>query len=515
MIINHRRTGCSCAEVGEPHVVRRQAALLCHIDTVLKTAEISVNVVGAISELYPALFGLPDYVLVGNQVPGTDLQGYTILLHDIQDLCHPLGSPHLVEPVVKEVWEEESVGEYVRRFVGQNPDRLIHNQIHIFLVRQSFRTDLLVTVNPGDTAFLVHDCHSVREQVVESPQRLRGEISRPFTALTLNSAQERHIFHLVEIFINLLIVGQHPAHSARSRIWGDSVIDTIIHAHGVGHLGGEATFKMDMPVDHREILLLELDGPVSVLVNRRKGVTWIGSVGRQLCKFNIPEPDGALASDEADSAMAETHLLILRKSQWMSRFRVTDHIHALYLHRDVLPPHRHLERSPLTLFLKRPVEITNMKEGTALDCPVYRTAIEKHLITASGTIVVKRDAGRGTWFRLELTTQHEIGVITLELVAGSLRNGHFLAAAGNQGQRHRRGSQPGNTTDCSHCLFVVLLVRSECQNVGDHLLGIVRYRQDQVLVYPSGHQVLKKRIHGNLLAKELLAVKYHRASVTK
>jgi hypothetical protein len=96
-----------------------------------------------------------------------------------------------------------------------------------------------------------------------------------------------------------------------------------------------------------------------------------------------------------------------------------------------------------------------MKKGTALDGSVNRATVKKNLIAASGTVVVKGYAGRGTRLRLELTTQDEIGVITLELMTRAFRDNQFLVATGNQGHGDRYGGQPGNKTDCSHCLFVL------------------------------------------------------------
>ena len=130
--------------------------------------------------------------------------------------------------------------------------------------------------------------------------------------------------------------------------------------------------------------------------------------------------------------MAETHLLILWKSIRLSWFRVTDHIHSFDLHRDVLPTDSDFDRGPLALILKRPVKITHMKKGTALDSPVDRTTMEKHLITTSRAVVVKSDTCRSARLCLEFTTQYEVGVIALELVAGSFSDGEFLPSAGKK-----------------------------------------------------------------------------------
>ena len=308
MIVNHRGTRSPGAEVGEPHVILCEAAFTGHVDAVLQPPEIGVHIVGAESELDSTLLRLPDNVFIRNKIASADLKGNPILLHHVQDSGHPLGSPHLVEPVVQEVREEERVGEYVRRLIGEDLDSLVNDQVHVFLVGQPVGKDLLIAVDPGEAAFLVDDGHSVREQIVKSSEGFGREVRGPFAALSLDSAQERHVLNLIEIFIDFLVIRQHPAHSTGSGVGSDTIVDAIVHAHRMGHLGGQATLKMDMPVDDREVFLLETDGLVRGLINRRQCVGGIHGVSRQALETQVPETDRPMAAKDADLPMAKKHL---------------------------------------------------------------------------------------------------------------------------------------------------------------------------------------------------------------
>ena len=103
---------------------------------------------------------------------------------------------------------------------------------------------------------MVNYRHRVGEKIVEDSQCLRGEIRRPFAALSLNPTEEGHILDLVIILIDFLVVGKHTANPACSRIRSYAVVDAVIHAHRMSHLRGQTSFQMDMPVNNREILLL-------------------------------------------------------------------------------------------------------------------------------------------------------------------------------------------------------------------------------------------------------------------
>ena len=245
--------------------------------------------------------------------------------------------------------------------------------------------------------------HGIGEEIVKSTEDFRGEVRRPYSSLALDSAEERKVLHFVIIFKNLFVTGEHTTYSTGSCVGGDSIVDSIIHGHRVGHFSGQTSFQVDMPVNDGEILLLEPDSSVGSLVNRWQGVGRIDGINAKTLNFHVSETDVSLPSGDTDYAAAKTHLLVLGKPPWLFRLSVTYHIHSLYLDRDILASYGYLQRSPLSIFSEGTVKVADMEKRTALDGSVDRTSVEKNLVTASGTIIMEGHRGLGTFICKEFS----------------------------------------------------------------------------------------------------------------
>ena len=162
----------------------------------------------------------------------------------------------------------------------------------------------------------------------------------------------------------------------------------------MGHFGGQATLQVDVPVNHGEILLLELDGLVRCLVQRRQGVGRIDCISSETVQLNVAETYVALVANETDGAVSKPHIPILWKPPRILRFGIANHIDSFYLHGNVLSTDSNLERSPLAVIFQCMVEVADMKERTALDRTVYRSSMDQNLIAASRSIIMEGDFGR-------------------------------------------------------------------------------------------------------------------------
>ena len=140
--------------------------------------------------------------------------------------------------------------------------------------------DLLRPIDTTDASF-IDNRHAVGEEVVEDAKCLWGELRDPATALTLHTEQEGMILYFVVIGIDLLVVGQHTAYTALARIGSHAIINTVVHGEAMCLLLSEATFQVYVPVDHREILLLQADDGIVLLVDRGQRVVRIRGISGQ------------------------------------------------------------------------------------------------------------------------------------------------------------------------------------------------------------------------------------------
>ena len=142
--------------------------------------------------------------------------------------------------------------------------------------------DLLGPIDTAD-ASLIDNRHAIGEKVVEDAERLRRELRDPATALTLHTEQEGVVLHLIVIVIHLLVVGQHTTNTALARVGGDTIINTVVHGEAMRLLLGEAALQVHVPIDHREVLLLQADDGIVLLVDGGQRVVRIRGISGQRC----------------------------------------------------------------------------------------------------------------------------------------------------------------------------------------------------------------------------------------
>ena len=105
------------------------------------------------------------------------------------------------------------------------------------------------------------------------------------------AAQERHVFYFVVVFIHFLVVSKHTAYATLARIGSYTIVDTVVHRHGVRHLLRQAAFQMHMVVYHREVLLLETDDGIVLFVYPRHCVCFIDRVFFQTSHVEVTKSD--------------------------------------------------------------------------------------------------------------------------------------------------------------------------------------------------------------------------------
>ena len=165
-------------------------------------------------------------------------QGYGVVI-----MCHSIG-------------QEGRVGINVGRLVGQNKDCLVDKVVHILFKRNVIKECFFGPVDARITSLVVYDGHGVGKQVIENPQGFLRESCRPFASLTLYTAQEWHPFYFIKIVVHFFVIGQHTSYASFSSIGGDTIVDTVIHGHGVCHFLRQPSFQVNVIVYNWEIVLL-------------------------------------------------------------------------------------------------------------------------------------------------------------------------------------------------------------------------------------------------------------------
>ena len=146
-----------------------------------------------------------------------------------------------------------------------------------------------------------------------------------------------------------------------------------------------------MPVDDREIFLLEADGTVGCFVHRRKGVRGVHRLVFQAFQAQVPGPETALEGLQADFTAAQAHRGILVQAEGLFRLRVADDVDAADLHGNVLPPDSHFEGIPLPFLAHAAVQVADMEQRAAPDRTVDGAVGEQYGVAASGTVIVEDD----------------------------------------------------------------------------------------------------------------------------
>ena len=179
-----------------------------------------------------------------------------MLLQYIQYAFNASVRPVLVVIMRHSIGQEGRVGINVGRLVGQNQDCLVDKVVHILFKRNVIKECFFGPVDARITSLVVYDGHGVGKQVIENPQGFLRESCRPFASLTLYTAQEWHPFYFIKIVVHFFVIGQHTSYASFSGIGGDTIVDTVIHGHGVCHFLRQPSFQVNVIVYNWEIVLL-------------------------------------------------------------------------------------------------------------------------------------------------------------------------------------------------------------------------------------------------------------------
>lgn len=63
-------------------------------------------------------------------------------------------------------------------------------------------------------------------------------------------------FYFIKIVVHFFVIGQHTSYASFSGIGGDTIVDTVIHGHGVCHFLRQPSFQVNVIVYNWEIVLL-------------------------------------------------------------------------------------------------------------------------------------------------------------------------------------------------------------------------------------------------------------------
>ncbi len=314
--------------------------------------------------------------------------------------------------------------------------------VHVPLLVDSVENRLLGTVDAGNPTLVVDDGHRVGEEVFKDAQGLGREGLGPFAALALYAEQEGFAADFLVIGIDLRIVCQHAANAALARIGRHPVVDTVIHAHRMRHLFGQASLEVDMIVDDREVTLLQPDDAVLLLVHGRQRIGRILQPGGEFVDIQPAQFHLAFQAFEGDMARGDALPGVLLAAPGILRLRVADNVHAIDLDPDVLAPHRDAEIKPFAVLGKGTVQIPHMRETSGLDGPVDRTVLQQDLIARTRSAFAKADDSSGPGFCPGLPFDFKIRITATGCPSCAFLQRQVLGMGTGDRQQGRRPEYP-------------------------------------------------------------------------